>query len=685
MLRKLKFTLPFGFSEITFSLNCFVAAMLALYISFFCDLERPYWAMMTAYVTSQPFSGAVRSRAVYRLFGTLAGAAAMVLLVPPLSNSPIILSLAIALWVGLCLFFAMLDRTPRSYLFVLAGFTTAVIGFPIVSAPLTSFDVAIARFEEIGVGVLCSTLIHTIFFPRSLRKSLTFQFKDILTDLRIWLADTLNRKKDAVHRRGRIRLAAGITDLYLLSTHIPFDVHEPQQVQDSIVAIQKKLIQLFPLITGVSDRFKRLEDKSAIPEHLETLLKDIADWLDAPVVDVHSGKIALQKKCLELKHLKGVPSWHDLILYNIMVRLSDLIDVYASCRLKVHEFATYTENANTSRPLRPVNRNRVLHRDYGAAWRAAISAVAIVFLGCMIWIATGWPDGSVAVMMSAVVYCFFVSRANPVMAQKSFLYQALLASIVAGIYLFAILPQTHSFATLALAFSPVLLVGGILLARPVVGIQYMAFLANFCVSLTLTEHFAPDIQSYINRSIAQFVGIASVIAVTSILHHYDAQRYIGKSLQTTWTDISRLALGTRRVSTAVWTSLMVDRIGLMAPYVGAIRGSKQYKSVNAMQELRVGLNIIRLSRAAERLAPEQFSDVRDLLRLIGVYFADLVKEGAYMPPSEVILKKIDAQIATLSGLPSNKLKETILNSLTGLRCNLFPDAWEYMYGINWHD
>lgn len=685
MLKKLRFSLPFGFSEITFSLNCFVAAMLALYVSFYCDLERPYWAMMTAYVTSQPFSGAVRSRAVYRLFGTLAGAAAMVLLVPPLSNSPIILSLAIALWVGLCLFFAMLDRTPRSYLFVLAGFTTAVIGFPIVSAPLTSFDIAIARFEEIGVGVLCSTLIHTIFFPRSLRKSLTFQFKDILADLQIWIADTLNRKKDAVHRRGRIRLAAGITDLYLLSTHIPFDVHEPQQVQDSIVAIQKKLIQLFPLITGLSDRFKRLENNASIPARLELLLKEIADWLDAPVEEIHSGQIALQKKCLELKHMKAVPSWHDLLLYNIMVRLSDLIDVYAACRLKVSEFPTHAANAEVSRPLKPVTRNRVLHRDYGAAIRAAISAVVIVFMGCLIWIFTGWPDGSVAVMLATVVYCFFVSRANPVMAQKSFLYQALLASIVAGVYLFAILPQTHSFATLALAFSPVLLIGGILLARPVVGIQYMAFLANFCVSLTLTEHFAPDIQSYINRSIAQFVGIACVIAVTSILHHSDSQRYIGKSLRMTWADVSRLALGTKRVSSGIWTSLMVDRIGLMAPYVGAIRGSKQYKSVNAMQELRVGLNIIRLSRAAERLAPEQFGDVHDLLRSIGVYFADLASKGAYSPPAEDILRKIDAQIATLSGLPANRLKETILNALTGLRCNLFPDAWEYMYGIDWHD
>src|SRR5215469_4977813 len=156
-----------GFPEAIFSINSFVAAMLALYIAFSIGLPRPYWAMLTVYITSQPLSGAVRSKAVYRVLGTFLGGTAAVALVPNLVNSPAVLSLALASWVGLCLYFSLLDRTPRSYIFMLAGYTAGIIGFPTVNAPQTIFDTALSRMEEITLGIVCATVVHTIFFPRS--------------------------------------------------------------------------------------------------------------------------------------------------------------------------------------------------------------------------------------------------------------------------------------------------------------------------------------------------------------------------------------------------------------------------------------------------------------------------------------------------------------------------------------
>ena len=62
--------------------------MLALYLSYSMGLPRPFWAMTTAYIVSQPWSGAVRSKALYRLVGTFVGSAMTVYMVPRLSNSP---------------------------------------------------------------------------------------------------------------------------------------------------------------------------------------------------------------------------------------------------------------------------------------------------------------------------------------------------------------------------------------------------------------------------------------------------------------------------------------------------------------------------------------------------------------------------------------------------------------------
>ena len=127
-----------------FAFNCFAAAMLALFVGFSIGLPRPYWAMSTALIVSHPLSGAVRSKAIYRLFGTLLGAAVAIFLVPPLVDSPVLLSLAVSMWIGACLFVSLLDRTPRSYLMMLAGYTAAIIAFPSVNSPGNIFDIAVA-------------------------------------------------------------------------------------------------------------------------------------------------------------------------------------------------------------------------------------------------------------------------------------------------------------------------------------------------------------------------------------------------------------------------------------------------------------------------------------------------------------------------------------------------------------
>jgi uncharacterized membrane protein YccC len=143
--------------EALFSVKCFAAAMLALYISMSIDLPRPYWSMMTAYIVAAPFSGPTRSKGLFRAIGTIVGALAALILVPPLSNAPELLSLALALWIGGCLYVSLLDRTPRSYLMMLAGYTAGLVAFPAVGDPTTIFDIALARVEEIVLGITCAT------------------------------------------------------------------------------------------------------------------------------------------------------------------------------------------------------------------------------------------------------------------------------------------------------------------------------------------------------------------------------------------------------------------------------------------------------------------------------------------------------------------------------------------------
>ncbi|MBA1914506.1 FUSC family protein, partial [Escherichia coli] len=84
-------------ADLVFALKTFAASMLALVIALAIDLPRPYWAMATVYITSQPLAGATSSKAFFRVMGTLIGAIVTVAMVPNLVNAPELLCLAIAL------------------------------------------------------------------------------------------------------------------------------------------------------------------------------------------------------------------------------------------------------------------------------------------------------------------------------------------------------------------------------------------------------------------------------------------------------------------------------------------------------------------------------------------------------------------------------------------------------------
>jgi len=254
--------------------------MLAVYVSMRIGLPRPFWAMMTAYIVSAPFAGPTRSKAIYRFAGTFLGAAAAIVLVPNLVNSPELLSLAVALWVAVCLYISLLDRTPRSYLVMLAGYTCALIAFPAVDRPETIFDVGLARVEEILLGLGCATLVHSLVLPQSFAPVLLARLDHALRDAKHLIADALAPLGIAATAQDRRKLAADITELRLMSTHLPFDTSHLRWTSNAIHALQDRLSFMVPLLSGVEDRLKALRELGAggVSLRWSALLDDIRAW-----------------------------------------------------------------------------------------------------------------------------------------------------------------------------------------------------------------------------------------------------------------------------------------------------------------------------------------------------------------------------------------------------------------------
>ncbi len=117
--------------------------------------------------------------------------------------------------------FILLERTPRAYAFVLAGYTASLIGFPAVSDPGTVFNIAIIRLQEITIGIVCAALIHRYILPTRISGLFNSKLAQTLQATRQRIADTLAGKSNA--QSEPLHLALALQFLQGVSHHIPYD------------------------------------------------------------------------------------------------------------------------------------------------------------------------------------------------------------------------------------------------------------------------------------------------------------------------------------------------------------------------------------------------------------------------------------------------------------------------------
>jgi hypothetical protein len=256
-----------------YSVRSFVAAMLAYYIALAIGLERPSWAIITVYIVSQTV-GASLSRSLYRLAGTVAGAGATVLIVPTFVNTPILCSVILAGWISFCLYLSLLERTPRAYAFVLAGYTASLIGFPAVSDPGTVFNIAIIRVQEITIGIVCAALIHRYILPTRISGLFNSKLAQTLQATRQRIADTLAGKSNA--QSEPLHLALALQFLQGVSHHIPYDFALSVPVRQARKALHDRLARLVIVNGELCDRLQAIAE---MPADMQTLLDDVQAWL----------------------------------------------------------------------------------------------------------------------------------------------------------------------------------------------------------------------------------------------------------------------------------------------------------------------------------------------------------------------------------------------------------------------
>ncbi|PKR53934.1 FUSC family protein [Thalassospira marina] len=596
--------------------------MLAYYISLRVGLPRPSWAIITVYIVSQTSAGASLSRGVYRFAGTFIGAIATVAIVPNFVNEPILCSLILAGWIGLCLFLSLLDRTPRAYAFVLAGYTASLIGFPSVLDPGAVFDIASLRVQEISIGILCAVLIHRYVLPKRMTGVFTAKLATTMQSAHRLARDALNGTPEE-NRNDRKQLSLDLLALQDLATHLPYDPAPVIPHRRILRLIHDHVARLLLLTAEIEERIHFLHHNGNLaPAELTRLIDDARTWCthtdEADEGAATPGLIA-QARAIQKQLARETASSAELVGANLAGHLAEMIGLLHDC--KQLKFSVTLINPLRNTRLLHGSKHAggyVYHRDPRMAARAALGAITGILCGCTFWIWSGWPEGGTAVSVLGVCCSLFGNFDTPVPFVVKYTIGTLYGIVFSLFYSFFILPQVTDFAVLVAVLAPVFLLAGSLQARLPTMMTALGITLTIPILSGLGTNYSGDFAASLNISIAVLVAVSFGALSMSIFQTVRADTAIKRLLALSRRDIGRRALG-HAPNEARWISLMIDRTALLQPKIRA--SGKVYSSVleDTLHHLRIGHVAGQLHKMVPLLPLEARAPIKDLLLAMANY------------------------------------------------------------------
>jgi len=265
---------------LAFSVRTWVGCMLSLYLAFELQLESPYWAPIAALIVSQPSPGMAISKSIYRLAGSVAGAAMGIVLISLFSQTPEVFIFVLGLWVGGCTVASNLLRNFRAYGAVLAGYTTAIVSLASYQAPNQVFDIAMARGSCTVIGILSALVITMLFAPHRARKQVLQKMREALAET----AERMAYPHDGPLPQRIILGKRAVSDLIALDPEIDFAGAESAEFRIHANGARSLIAHLFGAISAKRSIDSRLARTGlpANPALREMLAETLAFFETAP-------------------------------------------------------------------------------------------------------------------------------------------------------------------------------------------------------------------------------------------------------------------------------------------------------------------------------------------------------------------------------------------------------------------
>ena len=672
-------------TDLVFAVKTFLAAMLALYIAISLNLQNPMWAMGTVFIVANPLAGVLSSKAVYRLLGTLAGACLSVFALPPFINSPLPFSLIIALWVSVCLYISLLDRTPRSYFFMLAGYTLALIGFSAVADPTHLFDISLSRFEEITLGILCATVVSRVVLPMNIGGVLSGRIDHWFNDIERQFRQSLAGDSDSetVVKEAQ-RFASDSTEIHALAVHLSYENTALKRQSGAVQELQHQMILLVPALVALADRVSGLREYSnrfdnllmQVQQQTELFLSEKPPQDQAALNFIPPSILQKFDQMLVLADTREklmIMSAREAFIF--FIQHFQTLRLIWQCIKSGQRLPEFIDAAIPTAQRLQSGLHRGLHRDHGVALRGALSAFLAIGLVCFLWHMSGWQYGFMAAQITAVCACILTFLDNPVPALASFRLASIYSALVVFVYQFAIFPVVHDFFTLMLVLFPFFLIFTSMLPSPTLTGFALPILINTAMGLNIRNLNEPIFGAYIDNSLAIVIGILIPSFTLALIRSTTPELSVQRLLQSQWRDVKQLIEQPLLHPWAYYMRRLLDRIGLMAPRV--LRApSIQADISQSIVELAGATNIIRLKRVRDQMTEPVSLEIDALLAHLARWYERRLNQQEV--DNAALLNPIDQLMSDVLGQAASSQRDQLLVALTGVRRSLFQHATHYV-------
>ncbi|MCU7698377.1 FUSC family protein [Acinetobacter sp. AYS6] len=587
--------------DLIFAIKTFIAGMLALFVSFELDLINPMWSIGTVLIIANPYSGMVSSKCVYRVIGTMGGAVVALTLTPHLINTPWLFTVVLSLWVGFALYVSLLDRTPRSYAFMLAGYSTAMIVFNAITYidQYNIFDIALARVIEISIGVISSAVVSATVLPMHIGSAIKQRVIKTLKDTENLFANLLTADPQQNNTQLLATITRDTTDIHALAVHLSYEKGELHGMTKPLQEMLHQISMVVANLVALSERIKQLQELRFIETHSEKLQQ----------LSAHVVHFLEQKDLIIDENILQLPDEFESDFLSLMESASTHQQVLvAAMKMDVRHFISNVlavkvlwqriQQGNKEIPdnITPMTtKYPSLHRDHGVAIRGGISAVLITFIVTGGWIISGWKAGFMMAQMGAVTACILTALDNPVPVLRIFIWGSIASAVLVFVYAFGIFPHVTTFWELGLVLLPMFLFAVSMMANQMLMPVGMVLGINTMMGLNLHNAYSMDAVSYLDGSFAMILGVLVSLVVIDVVRAMSPDTSASRILALHYRAMRQAIYLPYGLDFKVHLRSMLDRIGILNSKV--VQSNEIKTSIH--QALIESSSIVDLSRLQE--------------------------------------------------------------------------------------